>query len=60
MRPHVDYGDAVFGQAFNNSFHQRLESIQYNAALAITGTIRRTSKEKLYREFCFEVLQSRG
>ena len=26
-----------FDQAFNNSFHQRLASIQYNAALAITG-----------------------
>ena len=25
-RPHLDYGDTVFDQAFN-SFHQRLESI---------------------------------
>ena len=28
----------------------RIESAQYNAALAITGTIRGTSKEKLYQE----------
>ena len=48
IRPHLDYGDVIFDQAFNNSFHQRLESIQYNAALAITGAIRETSKEKLY------------
>ena len=27
-----------------------MESIQYNAALAITGTIRGTSREKLYQE----------
>ena len=27
------------------SFHRKLESIQYNAALAVTGTMRGTSKE---------------
>ena len=40
IRPHLDYGDILYDQAFNNSFHERLESIQYNAALAITGAIR--------------------
>ena len=59
IRPHLDYGDVIFDQAFNNSIHQRLESIQYNAALAITGAIRGTSKEKLYQELGFESLQSR-
>ena len=48
IRPHLDFGDVIFDQAFNNSFHQRLEFIQYNAALAITGAIRETSKKKLY------------
>ena len=43
LRPHLDYGDVVFDQAFNNSFYQRLETIQYNAALAISGAIRGTS-----------------
>ena len=59
IRPHLDYGDNIFDQPFNNSFYQRLESFQYNAALAITGAIRGTSKEKLYQELCFESLQSR-
>ena len=59
IRPQLDYGDAIFDQAFNNSFHQRLESIQYNAALAITGALRGTSKENLYQELGFESLQSR-
>ena len=59
IRPHLDYGDVIFDQAFNNSFHQRLESIQYNTVLAITGAIRGTSKEKLYQELGFESLQSR-
>ena len=42
-----------------SSFHQRLESLQYNAALAITGVIRGTSKEKLYNELGLESLQNR-
>ena len=42
-----------------SSFHQRLESLQYNAALAITGEIRGTSKEKLYNELGLESLQKR-
>ena len=59
IRPHPDYGDVVFGQDFSNSFHRRLESIQYNAALAITEAIRGISKEKLYQELGFESLRSR-
>ena len=31
-------------------FHQKLESIQHNSALAITGTIRGASTEKFYNE----------
>ena len=58
IRPHLDYGDVIFNQAFNKYFHQRLESIQFNAALAITGAIRGTSKEKFYQELGFESLQS--
>ena len=35
------------------------ESIQYNAAIAITGANRGTSSEKLYQEFGLESLRSR-
>ena len=59
IRSLLDYGDVIFDQAFNNSFHQKLESIQYNAALAIIKTIRGTSKKKPYQEPSFESLQSR-
>ena len=44
MRSHLDYGDILFDQTFNNYFHEKLESIQYNAALAITGAIRGSSR----------------
>ena len=46
IRPHLDYGDVVYDQASNNSFQAKMESIQYNACLAITGAIRGTSREK--------------
>ena len=50
VRPHLDYGDIVYDQAFKAPFHQKLELIEYNACLAITGLIRGTSKKKLYEE----------
>ena len=36
-----------------------METIQYNAALAITGAIRGSSREKLYQELGLETLQQR-
>ena len=59
IRPHLDYGDIIFDQAFNDSFHSKMESIQYKACLAITGAIQGSSKEKLYNELGLESLQSR-
>ena len=49
IRLHLDYGDIMYDQAFKFFFHDRLESIQCNACLAITGAIRGTSREKLYQ-----------
>ena len=40
IRPHLDCGDVICDQHCNKSFHQKLELVQYNAALAITGAIR--------------------
>ena len=37
IRPHLNYGD----HPTNDSFCKKLESVQYNAALAITGVITR-------------------
>ena len=58
-RPHLDYGDIIYDQTFNESFHQRIKSIQYNAAIAVTGEIRGTSSEKFYQELRLESLRSR-
>ena len=59
IRPRLDYGDVIYDQAYNASLQQKVESIQHNAALAITGAIRGTSKEKLFEELSLESLQHR-
>ena len=59
VRSHLHYGDILYDQAYNMSFHHKLESIQYNACLAITGAIRGTTKEKFYQELGLESLQLR-
>ena len=59
IRPHLDYGDIIYEQTYNESFHQKMESIQYNAALAITDAIRGTSREKIYQELGLESLRKR-
>ena len=37
IRPQLDYGDVVYDYPGNTFFTQKLESVQYNASLAITG-----------------------
>ena len=59
IRSHLEYGCIIYDQAYNISFHQKLESIQYNAVLAIPGAVRGTSRETLYHELGFESLVSR-
>ena len=59
VRPYLDYGDILYDQAYNMSFHHKLDSVQYNACLAITGAMRGTSKEKLYQKLDLESLQLR-
>ena len=57
--PHLGYGDIIYDQSHNTSFLQRLESLQYSLALAITGAIHGTSKEEHYNELGLESLQYR-
>ena len=59
IRPHLDYGDIIYDQLNLSSLTNKIESVQYNAALAITGAIRGTSKEKLYQELGFESSKDR-
>ena len=59
LRPLIDYGDIIYDQPQIESFCEKFESVQYQAALAITGAIRGTSCGKLYQELGLESLKSR-
>ena len=59
IRSRLDYADVIYDQAYNPAFHDKLESIQYNACLAITGAIRGISTEKIIQELGLESLKSR-
>ena len=59
VRPHLDYGDIIYDSSSNATFSQMIESVQYNAALAITCAIHGSSRDKLYQELGFESLHDR-
>ena len=59
VRTHLDYCDIIYDQPNNESFCNKIERVQYNAALAITGAIRGTSQTKLYHELGLESLKFR-
>ena len=59
LRPHLHYCDVIYDKPHNEKFTDTLESIQYNAALAITGAMKGTSIEKLYNELGLEYLKDR-
>ena len=54
----MDYGDILYHQHLNESINSKLESIQYNFALPITGAIKGT-KSKWYKKLGLESLKSR-
>ena len=55
----LDYEDITYDKAYNETFQQKLESIQYNTCLVLAGAIRGSSGEKLYHELSLEYLQHR-
>ena len=69
VRPHLDYGDVIYHppakicdftqNTILPNLMEKIESVQYSAALAVTETWRGTSREKLYTELGWESLSSR-
>ena len=57
MKPHLDYEDVIIDQPRNASFSNKIKSVKYNPALAITGAIKRFSRDKLYQELELEHFQ---
>ena len=50
IRSHLDYYSIIYDLPLNESLSKRIESVQYKAALAITGVWQGSSQEKLYQE----------
>ena len=42
VRPQLDYGDTIYDEACNASFHHKLDFFQYIACLPVTGANRGT------------------
>ena len=42
VRPNLDYTDIIYDKPLNKSFKKKIERVQYNAALIITGAIKGT------------------
>ena len=69
LRPHLDYGDVIYHtpakicefshDTMLKTHMEKLESVQYSAALAVTGAWKGTSREKLYNELSWESLNLR-
>ena len=41
VRPHLDYSDIIYDQPNNSCLPDKIESVQYNNVLTISGAIRR-------------------
>ena len=48
MRTHLDYRDIIYDEAYNETFHQKLESIQFNVCLALSEATEGSSRGSLY------------
>ena len=69
VRPYLDYGDVIYHipakvcEFSNNiiltNLMEKIESVQYSTALAVTGAWRGKSCEKIYAELGWESLSSR-
>ena len=62
VRPHSDYGDVIYHRddpEMNSSHTKRLESVEYFAALVVTGAWKGTSCDKLSDDFGWKYLYHR-
>ena len=59
MKPILDYADIIYGKPLTESFKDKLEMVQYKAALVTTGAIKGTSRDRIYRGLGLEPLAER-
>ena len=59
VRPNVDYTDIIYDKPFKESCKTKIEMVQYRVALVVTGTIKDTSRDRIYQEIGLEFLADR-
>ena len=59
VRPNLDYEDIIYDKPLNKPFKNKIESVQYNAALITTAAIKGTCRDKIYQELGLESLADR-
>ena len=59
LRPLLGCGDIIYEQPHNVFFCEKIESVHYKAALAITDAIQGTSCSKIYEELGIESLKAK-
>lgn len=50
FKSNLDFADMIYGKSFYQSFKEKIEMVEYKAALVIIGTIKGTSSDRLYQE----------
>ena len=56
VRLHTHYQDVIYDQSHNSKFCNKILSVQYNAALTITGAIKGSSRVRLYQKLSLKCL----
>ena len=59
VRPILDYADIIYDKPHKDSFIEKIERVQYNACLVITGAFKGISIELLYQELGLESLKQK-
>ena len=51
VKPNLDYTNIIYDKPLSKSFKSKIEMVQYNAALTITGAFKRTSVVKYIKSW---------
>ena len=60
VRPILDYGDIIYDEPHKGSFIEKIERVQYNACLVITGAFKSTAREHPCQELGLTSLKDRN
>ena len=59
VRAILDYADIIYDKPHKGSYIEKIEQVQCNACVVITGAFKITERERLYQELGLELLKDR-